>query len=172
MSRFFLPRSGTTALFRQFGRTPFSPPRLLSTLLLNFFLSALPSLFAEEPTQRVGLPITLTDIYIPGGEVRPKPRLNREPPLVLRLLETKPAADGLRYDLEIYGLEPGTYNVADYLEAVDPAKPPQFPEIPLTITTELPPGLPKPTELVSTPPERVGGYFAVALGLAFLWLFC
>ncbi len=143
-------------------------PQPLLFLLLSLTL-ILPA-SAQTPTQRVGLPITLTDLYIPGGVAQLKPRPNREPPLVLRLLETKPAADGLRYDLEIYGLEPGTYNVADYLEPLDPANPPRFPEIPLTITTALPPGLPKPTELVSTPPNRVGGYLVIALLLAVLWI--
>lgn len=161
--------SGTTALFRRFDR------RLTwhLTPVLTAFLLSLPSASAEEedpPTQRVGLPITLTDLYIPGGEARPKPRPNREPPLVLRLLDTRPAADGLRYDLEIYGLEPGTYNVAEYIEAVDPATPPELPEIPLVITTELPPGLPRPAELTSSPPSRIGGYRLVIWILGIVWV--
>jgi hypothetical protein len=148
------------------------PPASRRGSLLLFFLILFPLLAsAQTPTERVGIPITLTDIYIPGGEARPKPRVTREPPLVLRLLRTRAAADGLRYDLEIYGLEPGTYNVADFLEPVNPANPPKFPEIPLTITTELPPGLVKPTELTSNPPKRVGGYFIITILLACFWVF-
>ena len=91
---------------------------LLLSLLLSAFATADPP---ESPTVRVGMPLTLTDIYIPGGEARPKPRPNRESPLVIRLLEVKPAQDGKRYDLEVYGLETGHYDLATFLEAVDPA---------------------------------------------------
>jgi hypothetical protein len=143
----------------------------------SLWIAVLPLLVSQHisaetatPSQRIGLPITLTDIYIPGGEAHPKPRPNREPPLVLRLLETKSAADGFRYDLEIYGLEEGSYNVADYLEALDPAAPPQFPEIPLTITSELPPGLPRPTEVTATPPGKIGGYRALTWFLGAFWI--
>lgn len=139
-------------------------------LLLPLLLSLRAQSAPEIPSQRIGLPLTLTDLYIPGGQAQPKPRPNREPPLVLRLLATKPAADGFRYDLEIYGLEAGTYNVADYLEPLDPATPPRFPTIPLTITSELPPGLPRPTEVTSTPPAPIGGYRTLAWTIGLLWL--
>ena len=60
-----LPCSGTTLLFRRFAHRPFSS---LALLLSAFLLSLLPASAEEQPpTQRVGLPITLTDIYIPGG---------------------------------------------------------------------------------------------------------
>lgn len=139
----------------------------LLSLLLSAFATADPP---ESPTVRVGIPLTLTDIYIPGGEARPKPRPNREPPLVVRLLEVKPAQDGKRYDLEVYGLEAGHYDLATFLEAVDPANPPQFATIALTITTELPPGLPPPAELSANTPKKLGGYKLALWALGILWV--
>ena len=122
------------------------------------------------PTTRVGLPLTLTDLYIPGGEAKPKPRPNRQPPIVVRLLEVKPAQEGKRYDFEIYGLEPGEYDLADYLEAVDPSQAPQFPKIPLTITSELPAGLPKPADPPPVEPKKVGGYTTTLWVLGIFWV--
>lgn len=124
---------------------------------------------AAPPGARVGIPFTLTDVYIPGGEARPQPRPNRQPPLVIRLLAVKPASGGRRYDFEVYGLEAGRFDLADYLEAADPADPPRFSDIPLTITTELPAGLPRPAELEAAAPKRIGGYKTALWILGVLW---
>ncbi len=56
------------------------------------------ALMAETPSQRVGLPLVITEIYIPGGEVRAKPRRDSEPSLSVRIMEVKPAENGSRYD--------------------------------------------------------------------------
>ena len=95
-------------------------------------LFAASPLLAETPTQRIGQPLEIREIYIPGAEVKAKPRRDRKPPLMVRVLEVKPAKDGSRYDFEVQGLEAGTYNLADFLEA--PAGT-AIPEIPLEITS-------------------------------------
>ena len=164
--------SGGAGRFGGWHRPGSSNNRTSRRAVPAFLLLLLLPLSAQtDPTTRVGIPVTLTDLYIPGGEVRPKPRPNHEPPLVLRLLEVKPAADGHRYDLEVYGLDEGRYNLADFLEPVDPASPPRFvKELPLVVSTELPPGLPKPAELTANPPPKVGGYRAALWALGILWI--
>jgi len=131
-------------------------------------------LLAEDasklPTQRVGLPLTITEIYIPGGEVKAKPRRDREPPLVVRILEVKPAKDGSRYDFEVQGLEPGRHNLADYLEPVDASKAAPIPEIPLEITTALPPGLAYPNKVERGELPKLGGYRTTMIVLGSAWL--
>ena len=146
------------------GRRPRAPRRGFLLALLLGGLPALAAPAAEPPSARVGLPFTLTEVYIPGGEVRPVPRLNREPPIVVRISATRPAQDGQRYDFEIYGLEAGSYQLADWLEPVDPARPARIPDRPFTITTPLPPGLLQPETLPVQPPPAIGGY------RRFLWI--
>ena len=49
----------------------------LALLLLIF---ALPLSGADgPPSSRVGIPLTLTDVYIPGGDAKPKARVKLEP---------------------------------------------------------------------------------------------
>jgi hypothetical protein len=156
------------------GRTPSRSHRKQLPALLLLIIILLPRSVSAQttpPTTRVGLPITLVDLYISGGEARPKPRPDHKAPLVLRLLAVKPAADGHRYDMEVYGLESGSYNLTDFLEPVDSTKPPHFTDpVPLTVTTALPPGLPKPAELTTNPPSRIGGYRSALWILGSLWV--
>lgn len=125
------------------------------------------ALLAETPTQRVGQPLEIREIYIPGGEVKAKPRRDRQPPLMVRVLDVKPAKDGSRYDFEVQGLEAGTYNLADFLEV--PAGT-TLPEIPLEITTGLPPGLVHPNKNESGDLPKLGGYRTTMMILGGVWL--
>ncbi len=142
--------------------------RFLSVILCLLIASL--AMAAPPPSQRVGQPITLTDIYIPGGEAKPAPRRDREPPLVVRLLEIKPAQDGHRYDFEVQGLAAGTYDLAKFLVAADPSAPPNFPQIPIEITTALPVGIPLPHELPPAKLPSLGGYRNTMLIIAGVWL--
>ena len=132
-------------------------------------LGTLATAFAEVPEARVGQPLTLTDIYIPGGAVEPTPRRDRTPPLVVRLLETKSAKDGHRYDFEITGLDPGKYDLADYLTAVNPVNTPAIPEILLEITSVLPAGVVLPSELPPVKIPALGGYKNKMIAATALW---
>lgn len=132
-------------------------------------LGTLITAFAEIPEARVGQPLTLTDIYIPGGAVEPKPRRDRTPPLVVRLLETKSAQDGYRYDFEITGLDPGKHDLADFLTAVNPANAPEMPEILLEITSGLPEGIVLPAELPPAEIPALGGYKNKMIAAAAVW---
>ncbi|MBK1881970.1 hypothetical protein JIN85_06060 [Luteolibacter pohnpeiensis] len=136
---------------------------------LCLFLALIATVSAAVPSQRIGQPLTLQDIYIPGGEAKPAPRRDREPPLVVRLLELKPAKDGFRYDFEIQGLEAGTYNLADFLVPVNSAEPPTFPEIPLEITSQLPPGIELPKVKPSEQMPTLGGYRTTMITLCCVW---
>lgn len=136
-------------------------------LVLGLLLTGGPLTAAAEeavPTQRVGQPLVIREIYIPGAEVKPKPRRDREPPLVVRILEVKPAKDGFRYDFEVQGLEPGKHDVARYLEGND-----AVPAIPIEITTPLPPGLTRPHDLDKGELPRLGGYRTKMIVLGVLW---
>jgi hypothetical protein len=133
---------------------------------IALLLAASP-LRAETPTQRIGQPLEIREIYIPGGEVKAKPRRDRKPPLMVRVVEVKPAKDGFRYDFEVQGLEAGTHNLADYLEA-----PPgtTLPAIPLEITSALPPGLVHPNKNQAGDLPKLGGYRTKMMFFGGLWV--
>lgn len=137
-------------------------------LLLGLLLALAPLHAAEEsvPTQRVGQPLRIDDIYIPGGEVKAKPRRDRKPPLVVRVMEVRPAKDGGRYFFEVQGLEAGRHNLADYLEAPEGTV---IPEIPLEITGELAAGLVRPHATEKGELPVLGGYRTKMITIASLW---
>lgn len=137
----------------------------LSAILL--VLLAASALAEETPRQRVGQPLEIREVYIPGAEVRPKPRHDRKPPLTVRLLEMRPAKDGLRYDFEVQGLEAGTYNLADFLEAPEGTT---LPAIPLEITTALEPGLNMPHPAKTGALPQLGGYKDRMITYGVIWL--
>jgi hypothetical protein len=130
-------------------------------------LFAASPLLAETPTQRIGQPLEIREIYIPGGEVKPKPRRDRKPPLMVRVVEVKPAKDGFRYDFEVQGLEAGRYNLAEFLEA--PAGT-AIPAIPLEITSALPPGLVHPNKNQAGDLPKLGGYRTKMMTFSGLWI--
>jgi len=138
-------------------------PKLLATLLLTSSLPAQDT--PPVPSQRVGLPLEIREIYLPGPELKPKPRRDRKPPLVVRILNVKPAKDGFRYDFEIQGLEPGPHNLTDFLDSPTP-----LPPIPIEITTPLPPGLLDPHPQQNRDLPQLGGYRQTMIALAATWL--
>ncbi len=137
-------------------------------ILLLTMLSA--ALAEPQRSGRVGQSVFLTDIYIAGGEAKPLPRRDRNPPLVVRLLDTKPAQDGFRYDFEITGLDPGKYDLAKFLTAADAANPPDFPEILLEIVAGRSEGLVLPHEIGQDELPQLGGYRRMMTILAGVWL--
>ena len=150
-------------------RTGFRQQAMYLTFSLAAFLFTLP-LFGEALTQRVGLPLLLEDLYLAGPQLEPIPRKDREVPLIVRLVEIKPAQDGFRYAFEVQGLEPGSYNLGDYLHETSSESGTSSHTIPLTITTALPPGLPQPATLQPSPSPRIGGYRALIWILGLLWI--
>ena len=149
-------------------RPLFPPCIILAAVLLWLFSNLL--LSAAPPTQRVGLPLLLEDYPISGPLLEPIPRTNREVPLILRLIQNEPTEDGHLYTIEVQGLDPGDYNLAEFLRPVTQTTAKELPSIPIRIETALPPGLPKPTALTPTPAPRVGGYRALIWLFALAWL--
>jgi len=127
------------------------------------------SLGKKNPTQRVGLPLIVEEIYFAGPLLEPVPRRDREPPLVVRILETKPAKNGFRYTLEVQGLEAGTFNVGEYLRETTAESGHSEHGLLVTITTDLPPGLPRPADLAPKDVPEIGGYRNTLKILGVLW---
>lgn len=142
--------------------------RFLLLILVGFGLGW-PTLSAQSSSP-LGLPATIEDLYIPGSMVEVIPRKDNESSLVLRILEIKPAADGHRYTLEAYALDPGVHRVSDFLRYTDTLNPVENLETTFEGTLTHPPeSLPKPAELSPSPPEKMGGYRNLVIVIASIW---
>ena len=87
-------------------------------------------------------------VVLPGPELEAKPIDNRLAPLVLRVIPVEAAEEGFRYHLEYTGLEPGRFDLRDYLRArKDRATATGLPPIRVTVQSILPPGKAGPSPL-------------------------
>ncbi len=139
---------------------------LLILLLISQTYASNPTFAREAP---LGLP-TRFEYYVPGSKIEVTPRKNSDSSLVIRIIQIKPADDGHRYDLEVYGLDPGTHHLTDFLRYADTKSP--LPALPGTfkVTTQHPlDTLPKPAELEAVPPHKLGGYQTLITLLGILW---
>jgi hypothetical protein len=139
--------------------------RLLVASLFSLLLVT-PLFSAENQQAPMGLPTRFTDIFIAGEKVEPIPRTDSSSSLVIRILAIKPASEGFRYDMEVYGLDAGTYSLGDYLRFTKNLQPAKELQTTLEITTQHPSDvLPKPQPLEHTGPENLSHY------RSFIWIF-
>lgn len=101
-----------------------------------------------DHSSTVGYPAQIRQLVIAGPELKAKPIENRKQALLVRLIEIYPHGSDFRYDIEFTGLEPGIFNLGEYLEPVDSSDSNwTAPTIPVTIRALLPPGQVEPSEL-------------------------
>lgn len=109
-------------------------------------------------TATVGMSKRIEEIVFPGTELIVKPLEDRNDPFVLRILNTYKHGTDYRYDLEFYGLEPGQYNLTDYLIRLDGTTDDPLPDAWVYVTATLPAGQILPSEPLSARLPRLGGY--------------
>lgn len=125
-----------------------------------------PSKDKRNPT--VGAAGNISDLILPGSELAAKP-LTEGSPIVLRITKIIPHGDSFRYDLTFHGLEPGKFNLADWVERKDGSSADGLPEIEVDIQSLLPSGQIRPNALETGLLPRLGGYRNVAIAIATLW---
>lgn len=118
----------------------------------------------------VGRPVRIEQQVLPGTELEAKPLSDRDAKLVLRIISTYPHGTAFRYDLEYYGLEPGTFDLRDYLKRKDGSSTSDLPPMHVTVVSVLPPGQILPGALQSVSPPWIGGYVIVLILGAIAWL--
>lgn len=124
----------------------------------------------DQRSPSVGVAARIDQLVLPGPELEAKPLRDRESPIVLRVAETYPHGSAFRYDLVYYGLDPGKYDLRDYLRRKDGTPAEGLPPIPVEIRAILPPGQVEPNRLVIERSPSLGGY-RVLLGIAgFAWI--
>ena len=127
------------------------------------------SVGALQADSTVGLPARINELVLPGTELEVKPLDDRRLPIVLRIVRVSPHGTAFRYDLEYYGLEPGTFALEDYLRRKDRSSARDLPAIPVTIRSVLPPGQPKPHDLEFKRSPWLGGYWILLIIGAIVW---
>ncbi|MEZ6096981.1 MAG: hypothetical protein R3C03_22620 [Pirellulaceae bacterium] len=141
---------------------------LISLAVLSFCLP----LSAQEDVlpPSVGTSGYLHDLILPGTELIGRPLDDRAIPLVVRVLNTIRHGDSFRYEIQYIGMEPGEFNLADYLIRKDGSSTEGLPKIPVSIRTMLPPGQVEPNELGTHPLSRIGGYRVLSIAAAAFWV--
>lgn len=162
-------------------------------LLLVFVFVAAP-LCAQEPAPvketTVGISGRIEGIVIPGPELVTRKIEDRTKPVVVWFTRTYPHGTDFRYDLEYYGLDPGTYNLAEQFRRKDGTPvgtlPPEragalvgfgaaalptdlMPAIWVKVNPIRPPGQVRPNDLEIEKASRLGGYRWIAIGAAAVW---
>jgi hypothetical protein len=127
---------------------------------------------AQPPLKEttVGMPGRLEGVVLPGPELEAKPYDDRKRPVVIQALTAYPHGTAFRYDIEFYGLDPGTYNLADYLRRKDGSPTKDLPPLTVQVNPIRPPGQVEPNELAIDDGPRVGGYRVLLLVGGVVWV--
>ena len=111
-----------------------------------------------QPESRVGMPVQIDRLVLPGPLLEAKPLTDRQLPVVVRIKASYPHGDAYRYDIEYYVLEPGTHDLREYLQRQDGSAMDDVPPIVVEVTSALPPGQVLPNSLSPGRLPSVGGY--------------
>jgi hypothetical protein len=117
----------------------------------------------------IGMPVRIDQLVLPGSELEVKPLDDRKSPVVLRIANTYAHGTSFRYDLVYYALEPGKFDLKNYLRRKDGSSTADLPPLLVTIRPLLPAGQiePHPLELGQSP--RLGGYSTLVTIIGGLW---
>jgi hypothetical protein len=122
----------------------------------------------DKRNPSVGAAGYIPDVILPGSELAAKP-LEEGSPIVLRITKVFPHGDSFRYNFTFHGLEPGKFNLVNWLERKDGSSTDELPEIEVDIQSLLPSGQIRPNALETGLLPRLGGYRNVAIATATLW---
>lgn len=133
-----------------------------------------PTARGQEPPPRskstVGMPARIDQLVLPGGELEARPIADRRAPVVVRVVDAYPHGSSFRYDIVYYGLEPGRYDLKDYMRRKDGTPVKDLPPIPVAVEPVLPPGQVEPHRLSLAPSPFLGGYRLLVLLGGLTWV--
>lgn len=121
----------------------------------------------DQRATSVGLPARIDQLVLPGPELEAVP-VDAKAPIVLRVLASYPHGTAFRYDLAYYGLDPGSFDLKDYLRRKDGTHA-EIPSILVKVEPLLPAGQIVPNPLKLQPSPRLGGYRLLLIVASVLW---
>ncbi len=95
-------------------------------------------LSANEQTAIVGMPHVINDVVVAGSLLEAVPTDNDVSPVVVRIVNAIPEKDSFRYTIEYHGLEPGSFDLKDYLQRADRSSSEEIPSLPISVKSTLP----------------------------------
>jgi len=128
----------------------------------------LASSFSTHSAPTVGMEGQL-EVNLPGTLLEAKP-VDLNAPLTLRVADTRPHGTLIAYDFRYVGLEPGHYDLRDYLVRQDGSTTADLPDLKVTVAPLLPEkhdGLLVPQPVPPLP--FLGGYKLMMLAMAGVW---
>lgn len=141
----------------------------LATPVLFLLLSLRPQDPADPPPT-VGMFGRLDEIVLPGSELVAKPLEESRTPLVVRIVNTFAHGTAFRYTIVYYGLEPGTYDLRDYLLRKDGSSTEDLPPIPVEVHPAFPEEeLRRVGDIELSDLPEVGGYKTALVILGVAW---
>lgn len=129
-----------------------------------------PAIAEDKRKTSVGLPARIDQIVLPGSELEVKKLDDRKLPIVLRIVNVFPHGTAHRYDLVYYGLDPGTFDLRDFLRRKDGSSTADVPALTVEIKAVLPPGQIEPNKLETQAGPWLGGYRLMLIAGGVLWL--
>ncbi|MEW6745853.1 MAG: hypothetical protein AB1486_24190 [Planctomycetota bacterium] len=139
-------------------------------LLFSLAMAAVSQSAAQDPvTGEVGMPITLRDLVLPGSVLDAK-AIDFKAPVVVSVRSAFKHGAAFRYDIDCYGLEPGEYDLRDWLQRRDGSSTEDLPPLPFTVKSILPAGQVKPHALHPGEVSGIGGYRTLLVMGGTLWL--
>lgn len=125
---------------------------------------------AETRQSNVGMPVRIDGLVIDGPELEAVPWTDRKTPVAVQIVNVYPHGTAFRYDIEYYGLEPGEYDLRNYLKRKDGSSIENVAAIPVTVISTLPAGQIVPRDLQTERTPGIGGYRALAIALGVMWV--
>lgn len=138
-------------------------------MLAGLVVSTTHAQTSELPDSSVGMPVQIEQLVLPGPELEPTP-VTDETPVIIRIDAVYPHGSDFRYDLTYYGLEPGEYDLRDFLRRKDGSSVSDLPELPITVESLLPPGQVEPHGLEFSRLPWLGGYRLLMILAGVLWV--
>lgn len=123
-----------------------------------------------QPVTTVGMSGRLEGLVLPGDKLEAKPLTDREGEVVVRVASVAPHGTAFRYDIEYFGLEPGTHDLRAYLRRTDGRPADDLPPIVVRVDPVLPPGQVRPNTLRIESPPLFGGYGTLVIVAAVVWV--
>ena len=115
------------------------------------------------------MPVLIEQVVLPGSELEPV-AVTDKTLVVIRIDAIYPHGSAFRYDLVCYGLEPGEYNLCDFLKRKDGSSKDDLPPLPFLVESRLPAGQIEPHGLSFASLPWLGGYRLLMILAGVVWL--
>jgi hypothetical protein len=114
------------------------------------------------------MPVKIEQLVLPGPELQVAPVTDKTP-VIIRIDAVYPHGTAFRYDLVVYGLEAGEYDLRKYLKRKDGSATDDLPSLAFQVASLLPSGQIEPHEPSAGVLPWMGGYRVIAASVATLW---